>query len=117
MSQKVAADLFWYHIPLNILNVHSNYPDVYQIPTQSNSAQITAMQHSLSQFAMFQGIFTDNGPCLACSEYQQFAYLSGTLKSQQQHYTICENILRKCKDPSLGFFDLLENSKRLWSKY
>ncbi len=47
-----------------IVNSHSNYPDLYQIPNETSEA----MQHNFSWF----GVFSDNEPCFASAEYILF---------------------------------------------
>lgn len=39
---------------LVIVDVLSNYPDIYQIPTQSSTAVIKTMQYGFSQFGVMQ---------------------------------------------------------------
>ena len=115
--QKVVVDLFRYNKDyLIIVDSHSNYPDLYQIPDQTSEAVIKAMHHSFSQFGVAEELLTENGPCFVSAEYIQIAAAwdfkrtsssllypqsNGLAEKQQQHKNN-KNILRKCKDPSLG---------------
>ena len=56
-----------------IVDYHSNYPDVYQTPSQSSKTVITAMKESLGKFGIPDLLFSDNGPCYSSSEFEKFA--------------------------------------------
>ena len=62
---KVGSDLFQLDNKDNlvIVDYHSNYPDVYQIPSQSSKSVITAMKESFGRFGIPDLLFSDNGPC------------------------------------------------------
>ena len=51
---KVGSDLFQLDNKdyLVIVDYHSNYPDVYQIPSQSSKSVITAMKESFGRFGI-----------------------------------------------------------------
>ena len=72
---KVGSDLFQLDNKdyLVIVDYHSNYPDVYQIPSQSSKSVITAMKESFGRFGIPDLLFSDNGPCYSSSEFEKFA--------------------------------------------
>ena len=61
---KVVSDLFQLDNKdyLVIVHYHSNYPYVYQIPSQSSKSVITAMKERFGRFGMPGFLFSDNGP-------------------------------------------------------
>ena len=71
---KVGSDLFHHDNKdyLVIVDYHSNYPDVYQIPSQSSKSVITAMKESFRRFGIPDFLFSDNGPCYSSSEFEKF---------------------------------------------
>ena len=72
---KVGSDLFQLDNTdyLVIVDYHSNYPDVYQIPSQSSKSVITAMKESFGRFGIPNLLFSGNGPCYSSSEFENFA--------------------------------------------
>ena len=57
--EKVAVDLCRHDNKdyLIIVDSHSNYPDLYQIPAQITEAEIKVMQHSFSRFRVAEEVF------------------------------------------------------------
>ena len=72
---KVGSDLFQFGNKdyLVIVDYHSNYPDVYQIHSQSSKSVITGMKESFGRFGIPDLLFSDNGPCYSSSEFEKFA--------------------------------------------
>ena len=62
---KVGSDVFQLDNKnyLVIVDYHSNYPDVYQIPSQSSKSVITTMKESFGRFGIPDLLLSGNGPC------------------------------------------------------
>ena len=71
---KVGSDLFQLdnkeYVP--IVDYHSNYPYIYQIPNQSSKSVIQAMKECFGRFGIPHELVSDNGPCYSSTIFKQF---------------------------------------------
>lgn len=73
--QKVGTDLF--HLDgknyLLVIDYLSNYPEMALLPSMSATSVIRHMKSIFARHGIPQIVYSDNGPCYSCKEFQDFA--------------------------------------------
>ena len=110
--QKVGTDLF--HLDgkdyLLVINYFSNYPEMALLQNMSATCVITHMKSVFARHGIPQIVYSDNGPCYSCKEFQSFAeeydfqhVTSSPLYAQsngkaEKGVHIVKQLLKKAKD-------------------
>ena len=110
--QKVGTDLF--HLDgknyLLMIDYLSNYPEMALFPSMSATCVITHMKSVFARHGIPQIVYSDNGPCYSCKEFQSFAeeydfkhVTSSPLYAQsngkaEKGVHIVKQLLKKAKD-------------------
>lgn len=110
--QKVGTDLF--HLDgkkyLLVIDYLSNYPEMALLPSMTATCVIRQMKSIFARHGIPQAVYSDNGPCYGCKEFQTFAeeydfrhVTSGPLYAQsngkaKKGVHIVKQLLRKAQD-------------------
>ncbi len=118
--QKVSTDLFEFDKKdyIVVVDCYSSYPEVIALPNQTSQAVIRALKSTFSRHGIPAEVFSDNGPCYSCSEFDQFSkdwqFTHSTSSPRfpqsnglaERTVQTVKNIMKKCKesgdDPHLG---------------
>ena len=80
------AGPFLGHMFLVVVDAHSKWLEVFQMPAATTRATIQQLQALFAQFGLPQTIVTDNGPCFSSEEFALFLKNNGILHLKSAPY-------------------------------
>ena len=80
------AGPFLGHMFLVVVDAHSKWLEVFQMPAATSRATIQQLRALFAQFGLPQTIVTDNGPCFSSEEFALFLKNNGILHLKSAPY-------------------------------